>query len=52
MKFKIPFIKHSSKNIKITDKMIDDIVSIESDMNNDIFSIESLEKITELYSVR
>lgn len=32
--------------------MVDDIIRVEGDMGNDIFSRESLEKITELYSVR
>ena len=52
MKFKIPFVKYSSKNIKITEKMIDDVIRIEGDMINNIFSRESIEKVTELYSVR
>ena len=31
--------------------MVDDIVKLENDMNNEIISRESIEKVTELYSV-
>lgn len=31
--------------------MVDDIVKLENDMNNEIITRESIEKVTELYSV-